>query len=62
MTKKDYLKPTMQVFETYIEEQILAGSVTSVIADGLGVDLSLDGAGDSWEEAASRNFFFASEE
>ena len=30
MTKKEYLKPVMEVIEADIEQQILAGSVTSV--------------------------------
>ena len=53
MTKKDYLKPAMTVFEADVEEQILAGSV---LTNGLGGDdLDLDGTGDSWEEAMSRS-------
>ena len=54
MTKKDYLKPAMTVYEADFEEQILAGSV---LTNGLGGDdLDLDGTGDSWEEAMSRSY------
>ena len=53
MTKKDYLKPAMTVFEADVEEQILAGSVQTT---GLGgEDLELDGTGDSWGDAMSRS-------
>ena len=54
MTKKDYLKPAMTVFEADFEEQILAGSV---LTTGLGGDdlIEDDTPGDSWEEAMSRS-------
>ena len=52
MTKKNYLKPAMTVYEADFEEQILAGSV---LTNGLcGDDLDLDGTGDSWNDAMSR--------
>ncbi len=64
MTKKEYQKPVMEVIEADIEQQILAGSVTSVTTSGLDDDLD-DGLdddltlpddeepknGDVWEEA-----------
>ena len=54
MTKKNYLKPAMTVYEADFEEQILAGSV---LTNGLGGDdLDLDGTGDSWEEAMSHSY------
>ena len=53
MTKKDYLKPAMTVYEADFEEQILAGSV---LTNGLGDDnLEKDeNSGDSWGDAMSR--------
>ncbi len=52
MTKKEYLKPAMTVYEADIEEQILAGSVTSVITTGLDVDIEFnDTSEDPWEFA-----------
>ena len=56
MTKKEYLKPVMEVIEADIEQQILAGSVTSVTSTGLDDDLALpDGeepnGGSVWEDA-----------
>ena len=42
MTKKEYQKPVMEVIEADIEQQILAGSVTSVTTTGLGDGLSDD--------------------
>ena len=38
MTKKEYQKPVMKVKETDIEEQILAGYVTSLTTTGLDED------------------------
>ena len=35
MKKKEYLKPAMEVVETDVQSQILAGSVTSVTTTGL---------------------------
>ena len=35
MTKKEYQKPVMKVIEADIEQQILAGSVTSLTTSGL---------------------------
>ena len=59
MTKKEYLKPAMEVFEADFEEQILAGSVTSVTTTGLGYEedeLELPGEGQPtsgtvWDDA-----------
>ena len=56
MTKKEYQKPVMEILEADIEQQILAGSVTSLTTSGLDDDLILpDGeepkSGDVWEEA-----------
>ena len=58
MTKKEYLKPEMQVVEIDIHAQILAGSVTSVSTTGLevGDELVLPGSGqpttgDVWDNA-----------
>ncbi|MBO6018665.1 MAG: hypothetical protein J6P41_04645 [Prevotella sp.] len=58
MTKKEYLKPEMQVVEIDIHAQILAGSVTSVSTTGLDVEdeLVLPGeglpkSGSVWEDA-----------
>ena len=56
MTKKEYQKPVMEVIEADIEQQILAGSVTSVTSTGLDEDLTLpDGeepkSGSVWEDA-----------
>ena len=50
MTKKEYQKPTMEVMETDIEQQILAGSVTT---NGLGDDdLTEDETpGNTWDDA-----------
>ena len=56
MTKKAYMKPAMEVLETDVEQQILAGSVTSVTTTGLGDDNIDKGEtpGDSWVDAMSR--------
>ena len=55
MTKKEYLKPTMLVFMTDMNQPILTNSVTSVKTNGLGDDkLGLGGEGDSWDEGMSR--------
>ena len=56
MTKKEYMKPVMKVIEADIEQQILAGSVTSLTTSGLDDDLALPDneepkSGDVWEEA-----------
>ena len=54
MTKKEYLKPVMEVIEADIEQQILAGSVQTT---GLGDELSQDENdpnGDAWNDAMSR--------
>ena len=56
MTKKEYQKPVMEVIEADIEQQILAGSVTSVTTTGLdmGDELVLppDGLpGIPWDDA-----------
>ena len=56
MTKKAYMKPAMEVLETDVEQQILAGSVTSVTSTGLDDDNIGKGEtpGDSWGDAMSR--------
>ena len=58
MIKKDYMKPTMKVFEADMKQQILAGSVTSVTTTGLDDDEELelpdDGlpkSGSIWDDA-----------
>ena len=54
MTKKEYQKPVMEVIEADIEQQILAGSLTSVSSTGLDDDLVLpdeDKSGNPWENA-----------
>jgi hypothetical protein len=56
MTKKEYQKPVMEVIEADIEQQILAGSVTSLTTSGLDDDLILPDdeepkSGSVWEEA-----------
>ena len=52
MTKKEYLKPVMEVIEADIEQQILAGSMqTTGLGEGLTQD---DTPGDSWNDAMSR--------
>ena len=38
MIKKEYMKPVMKVIEADIEQQILAGSVTSLTTSGLDDD------------------------
>ena len=58
MPKQEYQKPVMEVIEADIEQQILAGSVTSLTTTGLDDedDLILPDdeepkSGDVWEEA-----------
>ena len=56
MTKKEYQQPVMEVIEADIEQQILAGSVTSLTTSGHDDDLILPDdekpkSGDVWEEA-----------
>lgn len=56
MIKKEYMKPVMKVIEADIEQQILAGSVTSLTTSGLDDDLVLPDdeepkSGSVWEEA-----------
>jgi len=56
MIKKEYQKPVMEVIEADIEQQILAGSVTSLTTSGLDDDLTLPDneepkSGSVWEEA-----------
>ena len=41
MIKKAYEKPMMQVIKTDMEQQILAGSITSVTTTGLDAEESL---------------------
>ena len=57
MIKKEYQKPAMEVIETRMDQQILAGSVTSVTTSGLDDDdLKLPGeglptTGNIWDDA-----------
>ena len=54
MKKKEYMQPEMQVIEIDFEQQILAGSVTSLKTSGLDDDLILpseDQSGNPWEIA-----------
>ena len=56
LPKQEYQKPVMEVIVADIEQQILAGSVTSVTTTGLDEGLTLpDGeepkSGDVWGEA-----------
>ena len=56
LPKQEYQKPVMEVLEADIEQQILAGSVTSLTTSGLDDDLALPDneepkSGDVWEEA-----------
>ena len=56
MTKKAYMKPAMEVLDTDVEQQILAGSVMGVTTTGLDDDNIDKGEtpGDSWDDAMSR--------
>ena len=47
MTKKEYMKPTMQVVKVQHQSHILAGSLRSVKSSGLDSenDLQYDGSG-----------------
>ena len=56
MTKKEYMKPVTKVEVADIEQQILAGSVTSVTTTGLDEDLTLPDdevlyGGSVWDDA-----------
>jgi hypothetical protein len=56
LPKQEYQKPVMEVIEADMEQQILAGSVTSVTTSGLDDDLILPDdeepkSGSVWEEA-----------
>ena len=56
LPKQEYQKPVIEVIEADIEQQILAGSVTSVTSTGLDDDLTLPDdeepkSGNPWEEA-----------
>ena len=56
LPKQEYQKPAMEVIEADIEQQILAGSVTSLTTSGLDDDLILPDdeepkSGSVWEEA-----------
>jgi len=55
MTKKDYMKPMMEVIVADQEQQLLSGSVTSISTAGLDeLDLiieEMDKTGDSWTDA-----------
>lgn len=58
MIKKDYMKPTMKVFEADMDQQILAGSITGVTTTGLDdeEELILPGeglpkSGSIWDDA-----------
>ena len=55
MKKQEYQKPVMKAIEADIEQQILAGSVTSLTTSGLDDDLNKDdNPGDIWNEAMGR--------
>ena len=55
MTKKEYLKPTMLVLKTDMNQLMQTNSVTSIKTNGLNNDnLGLGGEGDSWDEGMSR--------
>ncbi len=58
MKKKEYQKPTMELIEADLGQQILQVSVTSVKAKGLDLDEDFDyysndenAKGDSWKDA-----------
>ena len=56
LPKQEYQKPVMEVIEADMEQQILAGSVTSLTTSGLDDDLALPDneepkSGSVWEEA-----------
>ena len=54
MTKKEYQKPMMEVFEANVEQQILASSITSVTSTGLDEELDYDSdnnSGNVWGDA-----------
>ena len=58
MKKKEYQKPTMELIEADLGQQILYVSVTSVKAKGLDLDEDFDyysndenAKGDSWKDA-----------
>ena len=58
LPKQEYQKPVMEVIEADIEQQILAGSVTSLTTSGLDDDDDLTlpddeepKSGNVWEEA-----------
>ena len=56
LPKQEYMKPVMEVIEADIEQQILAGSVTSLTTSGLDDDLILPDdeepkSGNVWEQA-----------
>lgn len=53
MTKKAYMKPAMEVLETDVEQQILAGSVQTTGLDDDNIDKG-ETPGDSWGDAMSR--------
>ena len=51
MTKKDYMKPELQVMQVHTIQML----ATSVKSNGLGDELSKDGtSGDAWSDAMSR--------
>jgi hypothetical protein len=56
LPKQEYQKPVMEIIEADIEQQILAGSVTSLTTSGLDDNLILPDdeepkSGSVWEEA-----------
>ena len=54
MKKQEYQKPVIEVMEADMEQQILAGSVTSLTTSGLDDDLILpddEEGGSVWEDA-----------
>ncbi|MBQ1486243.1 MAG: hypothetical protein IIZ44_07275 [Muribaculaceae bacterium] len=52
MTKKEYIRPAMELIEADTDQQLLAGSLTSVTTTGLdGNNLELtEETGDSWTD------------
>ena len=56
--KKEYMQPTMLVVEMNVNEQMLAGSVTSVVTnlDPSDVIVPSSESVDSWEDAMTREF------
>ena len=56
MTKKEYLKPAIDVIEIDFKQQMLTGSLTDLVTNGLGDDvedkiLFGDEEGNPWDDA-----------